>query len=61
MYGNVKKPVNRPMLEIVDSRDVMVCQLKALAPGTFPHLRETREGKTYEIPPTQPCALFVRN
>lgn len=61
MQGNVLKLVNQPMLEIVDSSNVLVCQLKAFKSGDFPHLRETRAGKTLEIPSTQRCALFVRD
>ncbi|MBN1420832.1 MAG: FAD-dependent oxidoreductase [Planctomycetes bacterium] len=60
MYGNVRKLEDRPMLEIADSTDVVVSQLKAFAPGGFPHLRETSAGKEIEIPSTEACALFVR-
>lgn len=61
MYGNVMRLEHRPMLEVVDSRNIMVSQLKAFRPGAFPHLVETHDGKRVELPSTQPCALFVRD
>jgi hypothetical protein len=61
MYGNVKKLVDRPMLEVVDSQDVLVSQLKAFRPGSFPHLIETFGEKSHEIPSSKTCALFVRD
>jgi hypothetical protein len=60
MYGNVRKLVDRPMLEIVDSTNIVVSQLKAFQPGDFPHLRETFENATTEIPSSKTCALFER-
>ena len=60
MYGNVKKLVNRPMLDVVNSDDVMVAQLKAFSPGDFPHVTETWGETKSEIPSSNICALFVR-
>jgi len=60
MYGNIQKLVGKPMLEIVNSERVMVCQLKAFFPGKFPHIRETHKDKIYEIPSSKTCSLFVR-
>jgi hypothetical protein len=48
------------MLEIVDSTNIVVSQLKAFQPGEFPHLRETFENATTEIPSSKTCALFER-
>jgi hypothetical protein len=48
------------MLGIVDSEDLLVCQLKAFRSGRFPHITETFGGKTYEIPSSKTCAVFVR-
>lgn len=61
MYGNVRKLVNRPMLEIVNSQDLVIAQLKAFRPGNFPHLTETCGQLASEIPSTKVCALFVRH
>ena len=61
MYGNVKKLEDRPMLEVVDSTDIVVSQLKSFQPGSFPHVTETfRQGKI-SIPSSKTCALFVRD
>jgi hypothetical protein len=62
MYGNVKGlSRDRPMLEVINSRDVIVSQLKAFSPDLFPHLRETFGGAQYLIPSSKICALYVRN
>jgi len=61
MYGNVRQLGDRPMLEVVDSDGIVVSQLKAFSPGSFPHVRETR-GKVFsELPSTKTCALFARD
>jgi hypothetical protein len=60
MYGNVRKLVNRPMLDVVNSDEIMVSQLKAFQPGSFPHLTETSGQVKSEIPSTKVCALFLR-
>jgi hypothetical protein len=62
MYGNVKGlSSNRPMLEIIDSRNIVVSQLKAFFPGDFSHLRETNEGKILSIPSSKTCVFYSRN
>jgi hypothetical protein len=61
MYGNVRKLVDRPMLEVVNSTDVLVAQLKAFRPGHFPHVTETFDGDRNEVPSSKACALFVRD
>jgi hypothetical protein len=61
MYGNVLKLVGRPMLEIVNSQDLVVAQLKAFRSGDFPHVTETCGEATIEVPSTKMCALFVRD
>jgi len=59
--GNVKRLVNRPMIDIVNSQDLVIAQLKAFRPGDFPHLTETSDEVTSEIPSARACALFVRD
>jgi hypothetical protein len=61
MVGNVRKLEDRPMLSIVDSDDVVVSQLKAFQPSSFPHLIETYGLERNVIPSTTTCALFVRH
>jgi hypothetical protein len=48
------------LAEIVNSERVLVAQLKAFAPGDFPHLVETRGQDTCAVPSSKTCALFVR-
>ncbi len=50
-----------PMLEVIDSQDVVVAQLKAFQPSTFPHLTEQAGGARHAVPSSQPVALFVRD
>ncbi len=61
MYGNVRNLGDRPMLEIANSEDIAVSQLKAFSPGSFPHIVETFGGKTYAVPSSKTCALFLRD
>ena len=61
LYGNVRQLGDRPMLDVVNSRDVLVAQLKAFQPGSFPHLTETIGGARSEMPSTRTCALFMRD
>lgn len=61
MYGNVTRLVDRPMLEVVNSTDILVAQLKAFRPGNFPHVTETSDGDRNVIPSSKTCALFMRD
>lgn len=62
MYGNVKGlSRDRAMLEIINSRDIMVAQLKAFFPGVFPHVKETIGSETHTIPSSRICALYLRD
>ncbi len=60
MVGNVRHLGQLPMLEIVDSRNVLAAQVKAFQPSTFPHLIEQRGAEKSAIPSSQPVALFIR-
>jgi hypothetical protein len=60
MYGVVRKLGERPMLEVVNSRDVAVSQLKTLNPGSYPHLIETFGSDKIVIPSSKIVALFAR-
>jgi hypothetical protein len=61
MYGNVRNLGDRPMLDVVNSEGILVSQLKAFQPGSFPHVSETCGSDEYEIPSSKTCALFVRD
>jgi hypothetical protein len=61
LVGNVRHLGELPMLDITDSDDVVVSHVKAFAPGTFPHLVETRGASRQAVPSSQPVALFVRD
>ncbi len=60
MVGNVRHLGRLPMLEVVNSDDIVVSQLKAFQSSTFPHLVETHGTTKSAIPSSQPVALFVR-
>lgn len=60
MYGVVRKLGERPMLEVVDSREVAVSQLKTLSPGSYPHLIETSGSDRIAIPSSKIVGFFVR-
>ncbi len=62
MYGNVKGlSGDRAMLEVIDSRNVLVAQLKAFFPSVFPHIKETIGYETHSLPSSRICALYLRN
>jgi hypothetical protein len=61
MYGNVRDLGDRPMLQISNSEDIAVSQLKAFRPATFPHLVEMFGGERHEISSSKTCALFLRD
>lgn len=60
MYGNVKNLGDRPMLDLVNSRNILVSQLKAFQPN-FPHIRELLDDRTIELGPEKIVSLFVRD
>ena len=49
------------MLEVVNSHDLVIAQLKAFRPGGFSHVTETSGEVKSEIPSTKVRALFVRD
>lgn len=61
LVGNVRYLGELPMLDVTDSSDVVVSQVKAFQPSTFPHLIETRGASKQVIPSAQPVALFARD
>jgi hypothetical protein len=61
LVGNVRFLGDLPMLDVADSDDVVVSQVKAFQPSTFPHLVETRGSAKHTVPSSQPVALFVRD
>jgi hypothetical protein len=60
MYGNVRQLGGRPMLEVVDSDQVVVSQVKAFRAAEFSHLVEMRGQEKHEVPSSRICALFLR-
>jgi hypothetical protein len=60
MYGNVRQLGDRPMLEVVDSDQVAVSQLRAFRAAEFPHLVEMRGQERKEVPSSRICSLFLR-
>jgi hypothetical protein len=60
-YGNALQLGDKPMLEVANSDDVVVSQLKAFRPGTFPHVTETVGQTKATVPSSKACALLVRD
>jgi hypothetical protein len=60
--GNIVDTNGRPMVDVVNSTDVLVSQAKSFTTtGTFPNIRETIGTTVFEIPTTYMAALFIRN
>jgi hypothetical protein len=59
--GNVTTISQRPMVDVVNSTDVMVSQAKSFKTGDFPNLRETIGSVSVEIPSATMAALYLRN
>ena len=60
MYGNVRRLGDRAMMEVIDSDDVQISQLKSFQSEGFPQLMERRGDSAYEIDSRTSCALFLR-
>lgn len=58
--GNVMTGEGRPMIEVIDSKDVLISQAKSFKTGSFSQVRETYEGESAEIPSGRVAALVVR-
>ena len=61
LYGNVLQLGDKPMLDVANSDNVVVSQLKAFQPGSFPHITETFGHGKSTIPSSKTCTLFVRD
>ncbi len=59
--GNVVTSEKRPMVDIVDSRRVVVFHAKSFRTGEFGQVRETWAGKTTEIASDRAAALLIRD
>ncbi|GEM_PF-2172933 len=60
--GNVSNTGGRPMIDVVNSTDLLVSQAKSFnTAGTFFNIRETIGTMVFEIPTTYMSALYVRN
>jgi hypothetical protein len=59
--GNVATLENRPMVDVVNSMDVLVSQVKSFKTGSFPNLRETMGTFTAEIGSDRLAALYIRD
>jgi hypothetical protein len=60
--GNMVDTNGRPMVDVVNSTDVLVSQAKSFTTtGTFPIIRETIGSTVFEITTTYMAALYIRN
>jgi len=60
--GNIVDTNGRPMIDVVNSTDVLISQAKSFTTtGAFPNIRETIGTTVFEIPTTYMAALYSRN
>lgn len=58
--GNVVTSDKRPMVDVVNSSDVVVFHAKSFKVGEFSQIRETYDGKSVEVPSQRALAILVR-
>jgi hypothetical protein len=58
--GNVVTAEKRPMVDLVNSRQVLVSHAKSFKTGDFPQLRETFQGEVITVPSDRASALLIR-
>jgi hypothetical protein len=59
--GNVLTSQQRPFIDVVNSRNVMVSQIKSFKTDNFPQIRETFGAQIMEISSKKTAALFIRD
>ncbi|MBK7927964.1 MAG: hypothetical protein IPJ98_10870 [Bryobacterales bacterium] len=59
--GNVVTAEKRPMIDITNSDQILVFHAKSFKTGDFAQIRETRAGKSVEIPSDRAAALLIRD
>jgi hypothetical protein len=59
--GNVLTRNQRPFIDVVNSRNVMISQVKSFKTDDFPQIRETLGSETAEIPSQFFAALYLRD
>jgi hypothetical protein len=58
--GNITTAEKRPVMQIVNSENIMITQIKSFRTGDFPQVSETHGNETFEIPTSKTVALFLR-
>ncbi len=59
--GNVETLEQRPFIDVLNSRKIIISQLKSFKTGDFPQIRETFNGQKIEIASDRTAALFIRD
>lgn len=59
--GNVLTSKQRPFIDVVNSRNVLVSQIKSFKTDDFPQVRETIGDQVMEISSEKTVALFIRD
>jgi hypothetical protein len=59
--GNVQTSKQRPFIDVVNSSNILITQVKSFKTGDFPQIRETFNDVKIEIPSTKVAALFIRD
>ena len=58
--GNILTVEKRPVIEVRDSENILISQIKSFRTGNFPQIREINKGTTFEIGSDKTVGLFVR-
>lgn len=58
--GNVTTAEKRPMVDLVNSRQVLVSHAKSFKTGDFPQIRETFQGEVITVSSDRASALLIR-
>jgi hypothetical protein len=59
--GNVVTSYQRPMVDVVNCRNILISQAASFNTGNFPQIRETFGNEVAEVPSTKVAALFLRD
>jgi hypothetical protein len=59
--GNILTTGNKPVIEVVNSRNVAISQIKTNWPADFPQIREKLEDIIVEVPSERIVALYIRD
>jgi hypothetical protein len=59
--GNVVTSNQRPMVDVINCKNILISQAASFNTGDFPQIRETIGNSVAEIPSNRIAALFLRD